>query len=294
MGAEAAGADGRVRATGRFEVPPLLADADRSVVVRAQGLARGFVEEVRPLLLRRAGNADPDMKGDGSPVTAIDVEVNERLAAAVASAFPDHAMLSEELDTHHGATEWTWIVDPIDGTSNFTSGLPYWCVSIALTRQGRPVYGLVDAPPIDACYESVRGEGATRNGAAIHVRERVDFDDPRSAHVPLLLATAMARRGAPRLRLNPRVMGAAALDLCLVAEGTAAAAISTKPKVWDHAAGGLIVEEAGGSYVTLSGEPLLPLREDTEYEGRSAAAAAGPDADYLDALLARFRAADVH
>lgn len=237
--------------------------------------------------MRRAGSTDAAIKDDGSPVTPTDVEVNRRLAEAVTAAFPDHTMLSEELDTHHGDAEWTWIVDPIDGTSNFTAGLPYWCVSIAVTHQGRPVFGLVDAPPIGACYQAVRGEGATRNGEPIRIRERVDFDDRRNAHVPLLLATAMARRGAPRVRLNPRVMGAAALDLCLVAEGIAAAAISSKPKVWDHAAGGLIVQEAGGAYLTLSGEPLLPLREDTEYEGLSAAAAAGPDAGYLEALLER-------
>lgn len=266
--------------------PQPLGSDDRHVVRRALDLVSAFCDEVRPELLARAGRIAPEMKGDGTPVTDLDVEVNERIVAAIDAEFPDHTVVSEELGTTHvGAGRWTWIVDPIDGTSNFTAGLPYWCVSIALTLDGEPVLGVVEAPPLGRRYVAIRGEGATRNGVPIEARGRTDWNDGANRYVPLLLTTATARRARPGVRLNPRVMGSAALDLCLVADGTSAASISLSPKVWDIAAGALLVTEAGGTYLTLDGTPLLPLRADTEYAGRSAPAAAGPDPDYLRRLV---------
>ena len=227
------------------------------------------------------------MKGDGTPVTDADVEVNERIAGAIGGRFADHAVLSEELETSYAGAEWSWIVDPIDGTSNFTAGVPYWCISVALALEGEPVLGFVESPPLGARYVAVDSEGATKNGTPIEVRPPVDFDEPSNRHVPLLLTTVAARRARPRLRLKPRVLGSAALDLCLVAEGVAAAALSLRPKVWDHAAGRLLVTEAGGAYLTVEGEPLLPLQPGLEYEGRSAVGGAGPTAHYVERLVAR-------
>ena len=265
--------------------PPLDADA-REEVDRARQVLGALCDDLRADLAGRAGRIGVEMKHDGTPVTGADVEVNERIVATIDEHFPDHAVVSEELGTtHHGGSTWAWIVDPIDGTSNFTAGLPYWCVSMALTYEGYPVLGIVEAPPIAMRFEAVLGGGATRNGAPITVREPTDWNDPRNRHVPLLLTTATARRARPAVRLNPRVMGSAALDLCLVADGTAAAAVSLSPKVWDVAAGVLLIAEAGGTYLTLDGTPLLPLHADTEYEGRSAPAAAGPNADYLRGLV---------
>lgn len=261
--------------------------AANDVVRRAKTLLHDLADELRPDLLGWSGAIDTEMKGDGTPVTAADVEVNERIAAAIVREFPEHAVLSEELDTDFAGADWAWVVDPIDGTSNFTTGVPYWCVSIALAFEGEPILGFVDAPPVGARYLAVSGEGATKNGQPLEVRAAVDVHDPANRHIPLLLSTVTARRARPRVRLNPRVLGSAALDLCLVAEGVAAAALSMHPKVWDHAAGSVIVAEAGGVYATLDGEPLLPLRAGTEYAGRSATAGAGPDRDYLELLLAR-------
>lgn len=263
-----------------------LSPHERDVVHRARELVVRVCDEVRADLMTRTGNVAPEMKGDGSPVTSLDVEVNQRIVDAIDAEFPDHAVVSEELGTTHaGEGRWTWIVDPIDGTSNFTAGLPYWCISIGLTLDGEPVLGIVEAPPLGRRYEAVRGEGAWRNGQRISVREPTDWNDPANRYVPLLLTTATARRARPGVRLNARVMGSAALDLCLVADGTGAASISLSPKVWDIAAGALMVTEAGGTYLTLDGTPLLPLRAETEYAGRSAPAAAGPNADYLRRLV---------
>lgn len=267
------------------ERTPSLGPDDRDVVAAARDALHPLLDELRPELLARSGDVELELKDDGTPVTSVDLEVNDRLLARLSEVFPEHTVVSEELVTGHEDSRWTWIVDPIDGTSNFISGLPYWCISMALTLDGHPVLGLVEAPPVAARYEAVAGEGATRNGEPLSVMPPVDWSDRRNRHVPLLLTTATARRARPAVRLNPRVMGSAALDLCQVAGGNAAASLSFAPKVWDVAAGVLLILEAGGEYLTLDGTPLLPLRADTEYAGRSAPAAAGPNADYLRALV---------
>ncbi|MDX1620070.1 MAG: inositol monophosphatase [Nitriliruptorales bacterium] len=259
----------------------------RTLIADAEKLLHDLADGLRPELLERTGSTATTMKGDGTPVTDADVEVNERIAEAIREQFPRHAVLSEELDTSYAGAEWTWIVDPIDGTSNFTTGVPYWCVSVALALEGEPVLGFVDSPPLAARFVAVAGEGATKNGAPNQVRAPVDFDNPENRHVPLLLTTVIARRARPRVRLKPRVLGSAALDLCLVAQGVAAASLSLRPKVWDHAAGRLLVTEAGGAYVTVEGDPLLPLEPGLEYAGRSAVGGAGPSADYVRRLAER-------
>lgn len=268
-------------------MPPLeLTPEDRRVIADARVVTNRVADELRPRLLAVAGRVTPTSKRDGTPVTDADVETTRTIAEAIRSSFPDHGIIDEELSTRHPGTRWTWVVDPIDGTSNFTAGLPYWCVSIALTLEGWPVYALIEVPPLGARYEAEFGRGATLDGAPIHVTEAIDWSDPANRHIPLLLTTGTLRRARPARGLNPRVMGSAALDLATVAAGVAAASISVEPKVWDIAAGYLLVTEAGGRYLTLEGEPLLPLRPDLDYRSRSAAAAAGPDESYLAALTA--------
>lgn len=259
----------------------------RAVVELARTTMREVCDGLREMLLADSGEIDPEMKRDGTPVTDADVEVNDRIIAAVAQRFPDHGVVSEELDTVYHGDEWAWVIDPIDGTSNFTAGLPYWSISAALTWHGRVVFGIIDAPPIDSRFEAILGEGCTRNGVPVTVRPPADFDDPTNRYIPLFLTTGTVRRARPKVRLNPRVMGSAALDIAMVADGTGAAAIGMKPKLWDIAAGSLLVTEAGGAYVTLEGAPHLPLVAGTDYHGRSAPAAAGPDEPYVRALIER-------
>lgn len=272
--------------------PDPLDDDERAVVRRARGVVGALLDELRPELLSRSGDVAHEMKGDNTPVTAVDVDVNERIVAAVRDAFDGHGVVSEELDTVHHGERWTWVVDPVDGTSNFTAGLAYWCVSIALCRDGLPVYAAVDAPPVDLRFEAVLGEGATCDGAPLAVRGPVDVDDRRNRHIPLFLTSGTVRRARPRVRLNPRVMGAAALDLCHVADGTGAAAISLIPKVWDVAAGSLLVQEAGGVLVTLDGPPLLPLEAGVDYASRSAPVCAAATEAFVALLTDRLNPDD--
>jgi myo-inositol-1(or 4)-monophosphatase len=259
-----------------------------TVVARASSVANAVLDGLGPGLRATAGRIDVESKADGTPVTEADRDVDAALARAIGDAFPDHGLLSEERDTVVPATDWCWVVDPIDGTSNYVAGLPYWCVSIALTLEGQPALGIVDAPALGRRYVATRDGGATEGRRRLHVRDRVDWRDGRNRHVPVMLTTATARRARDAgLRLNARVMGATALDLAMVAEGVAAASVAIIPHVWDVAAGGLLVSEAGGAVVTLDGTPLLPLQPGQDHRSRSAATAAGPDQDYVRDLATR-------
>jgi myo-inositol-1(or 4)-monophosphatase len=269
-----------------------LSPAASDVVRRARDVVTAALDELAPRLLATSGEVAVEAKGDGTPVTDVDREADDHLTSAIVDAFPDHGVLSEERATRSPDTDWTWVLDPIDGTSNFVCGLPYWCVSAALTLEGHAVLGVIDAPVLARRYLGVRGEGGVREDRSssadgrsrvvgrqpLGVRRPIDWRDRRYRHVPVMLTTGTARRAkAAGLALNPRVMGSTALDLAVVADGAAAASIARVPKAWDVAAGWLLVEEAGGSVVTLEGTPLLPLHRDVEHAQRSAATAAAPD-----------------
>jgi myo-inositol-1(or 4)-monophosphatase len=264
-----------------------VSDTTTGTVARALALLEDALDRLGPSLLAQAGRLDPSAKGDGTPVTAADHEADDVLTGAIRATFPSHGIVSEEQETVVPGTDWCWIIDPIDGTSNFTAGLPYWCVSVALALEGEVILGVVDAPPIRQRMVAIRGRGTTQRGEALNVRPPVDWRDGRNRHIPVMLTTGTARRArGAGLRLNPRVMGATALDLATVASGVAAASIAMIPKVWDIAAGALLVTEAGGAVETLHGEPLLPLKPGVEQASRSAATAAGPDTAYLRRLSA--------
>ena len=255
------------------------------VALAAAETVGALCDDLRPRLLDRAGMVGSRAKGDGTPVTDIDLEMDDAIRDRLTRAFPGHDVVSEEGDTTWHGNAWTWVVDPIDGTSNFTAGIPYWSVAIALLHDGLPVYGCVEAPPIDARFEAVRGRGATRNGDPIRVADPVDFRSGRNSHVPVIVTAGTIRRGSGDVRLNARVLGSSALDLALVAAGAAVATYQRVPKVWDMAAGSLLVEEAGGAHVSLD-PPLLPPSRGDEMATRSAAAVAGPDEAWLRDLVA--------
>jgi myo-inositol-1(or 4)-monophosphatase len=263
-----------------------LAAEQLDVIERAQRVAGAALDELRPRLRAANGRVERQRKDDGTPVSSADHEVDERLGSAIAGAFPDHGVLSEERHTTTPDADWCWIVDPIDGTSNFIAGLPWWCVSVALAYRGEVVLGIVDAPALDARWTAVLGQGTRRDGEVMRVREPIDPRDAELRHVPLMLTTGTAPRARKAgLRLNPRVMGSYALDMVSVAEGVAAGSLAMVPHVWDIAASTLLVTEAGGATVTLQREPLLPLRPGQDYRDRTAIVAAGPTADWVREVL---------
>ncbi len=198
-------------------------------------------------------------------VTEADRDAERAVVGGLLARFPSHAVLAEEgaltpQGRAHRDSDWLWIVDPLDGTTNFVHGLPYFAVALGLCWRGQPVVGAVHAPLLGETYSAAWGQGAACNGAPIRVSATAELADA-------LLATGFAyRRDEPgavdnleRLRrLMPRCRdvrryGSAELDLCLVARGAVDAYWEFDLAPYDVAAGAAIVREAGGRVTAPDG-----------------------------------------
>ncbi len=197
-----------------------------------------------------------ERKDDGTLVTATDRAIDRLISERIHHAYPGHAVLSEEQTTSYDAgAEFTWVIDPIDGTTNFARGLPVWGVSIALLQHGQPVVGVVDFPLVQEQFAAVAGAGAWRSGAAIHTYTGDTIGDEQL----LMKCTRTDRFLQINTKLKVRICGSAAYHLCKVADGTALAGIEATPKLWDFAAAWLIMIEAGGVMTDWQQRPLFPL-----------------------------------
>jgi myo-inositol-1(or 4)-monophosphatase len=207
-------------------------------------------------------------KGRVDLVTDADVAAERRIAEIIRAAFPDHAILGEEEGSSGNAeSEHLWVVDPLDGTTNFAHHIPHFAVSIAYLHLGQPKCGVVWNPIREDLYVARLGEGATHNGRPIHVgaQQRIDeillgigFYYDRGA---MMEATLAAIGDCMRQQIHGvRRFGTASLDLAHVASGLYGAYFEYQLSPWDFAAGQLLVTEAGGIVTTCDGHPL-PLRK---------------------------------
>lgn len=195
-------------------------------------------------------------------VTEIDRQSEEMILGAIRRRFPEDAILAEEGGTGAGpGAEWRWVVDPLDGTTNYTHGFPVFCVSIGVEREGRMEGGVIYDPNFDELFAAERGKGATLDGEPIRV-SRIDRLD-RS-----LLVTGfpynvnenpdrtIERFVSALMRAQAvRRMGSAAIDLAYVACGRYEGFWEVGLHPWDVAAGALLVEEAGGLVTDFRGGP---------------------------------------
>jgi myo-inositol-1(or 4)-monophosphatase len=200
-------------------------------------------------------------KGEVDLVTEVDEQAERVIKEILLGAFPSYGMLAEESGRSSGQEDARWIVDPLDGTTNYAHGLPIFCVSIALERSGEVVVGVVHDPMREETYLAQRGGGATLNGEPIRVS---DTDEPIQA----LIATGFPydRAEMPEalelfgrfaaITRGMRRLGSTALDLCYVAAGRLDGYYERGIWAWDIAAGGLILEEAGGKVTDYRGDEL--------------------------------------
>lgn len=217
-------------------------------------------------LARHSGNVAVAAKAGFELVTNLDVAIDRLFRQRIGDAFPGHVILSEEVPRGQEANgRFCWIIDPLDGTSNFANGLPHVAISAALAIDGAVRLGVVEAPFYDEAFHAVSGEGAFLNGNPIAVSA---ISDPSKA----LIATgfphnrenldAVVDRLKPMLREfgDIRRLAAPALDICWVANGRLAGFID-RIFVWDYAAAGLIAEEAGATTQALDVEGSLEERD---------------------------------
>jgi myo-inositol-1(or 4)-monophosphatase len=231
-------------------------------------VARAAAERAGAILRERFGRCK-EAETKSTPidlVTEADRAAERAILAVLGEAFPDHAILAEESGPH-GSGDSVWLVDPLDGTTNFAHSYPQISVALALRRDGQTVLGVVHDPLRFETFVARRGAGATLNGQPIRVSavgslseallltgfpyDRRRFVDFYLDHVREFMTRAQGiRRG-----------GSAALDLCWVAAGRADGFWEWKLKPWDTAAGALIVEEAGGTVTDFRGSPFDPFGE---------------------------------
>jgi myo-inositol-1(or 4)-monophosphatase len=230
-------------------------------IARAAGrvLAGAFAGGPAPLLGRR--HAANTKSGAFDLVTETDRASEALVVERLSAAFPEDAILAEEGGAKAG-TDARWIVDPLDGTTNFVHGLPFFCVAIARERAGAVDLAVIHAPILDLTFTATRGDGAHCNGRAIRVSDAATLDRAllstgfpvdRSSDAFNNFAqfTALKRRSRAVRRY-----GSASLDQALVAAGTFDAYWEMRIKPWDVAAGSLLVTEAGGRVTGWLGEPL--------------------------------------
>lgn len=217
-----------------------------------------------------------DRKTDGSWITATDHAMQEALRAGFAERFPEHGFLGEEMPIAEQEEAWrecldgrpTWVVDPLDGTSNFRVGFPVFSVTVALLVGGKTVFGAVFDPCRDECFHAASGEGAWLNGKRLSLAGEAK----QELHSCLAMVDfkRLPREVATHLACDPpyasqRSIGSVALDWCWVAAHRVQVYVHGKQKLWDYAAGQLILHEAGGASADLIGEidyldrPLEPL-----------------------------------
>lgn len=220
------------------------------------------------IILRSMGRLDSlqvHTKRRNDFVTEIDLKAEQAIIETIHKAHPDHSIVAEESGTHAGKADVEWIIDPLDGTTNFVHGFPAFAVSIGIAEKGRLTHGVIYDPLREELYTGVRGRGALLNDRRIRVssrpglknaligtgfpfRETDDFDAYISMFRAVMLRTAGVRRA-----------GAAALDLAWTAAGRLDGFFELNLQPWDIAAGTLIIEEAGGLASEINGRNGWPI-----------------------------------
>jgi len=228
--------------------------------------AQSLAKKGGKILRENFGHLDKtqiEVKGYKDVVTALDKEVERMYVKAIRSEFPDHGIIGEEGTSDNPDNEFVWVVDPLDGTRNYTIQVPFYATMICLTRNNEPVAGVIYIPQIDKMYSAVKGEGAFLNGKKIHVSGVSRLADSSVLYChkagEKLIKNAekyavrlkLAAKGADRLRTAGGEMG-------LVAEGLCEAYLLDGLPIWDLVSGVLLIREAGGRATDFNGKNWVP------------------------------------
>jgi len=215
-------------------------------------------------------------KSDRTVVTQADLSADKLITNAIHEYYPEDEIITEESSHHLSNTQSPiWIIDPLDGTTNFSLGLSIWGISIARLLDGYPQLGVLYFPMINELYTTRRGSGALLNNKSITVRK----PDPMQPMSFFACCSRSFRYYDISIPYKPRIMGSCAYTYCMVARGSALLGFDAAPKIWDLAAAWLLVEEAGGKIATFEGSPLFPISPQDDYSVMNypSLAAATPD-----------------
>ncbi|TVT54486.1 MAG: inositol monophosphatase family protein [Sedimenticola thiotaurini] len=223
------------------------------------------IEIAEAEVLSRYRHPDVSRKLDGTLVTDADLAVQASLTEQLAEAWPDIPLMGEEMTQEEqealADSDCYWCVDPLDGTTNYSSGLPYFALSLALVVKGEAVLGIVYDPVRHECFRAERGRGAWLNDETLKLHEGPGTLKECIAIVDLKrlqpdLVNRLAKESPYR---SQRCFGAIALEWCWLAAGRAHLNLHGGQKLWDYAAGRLIFAEAGGVYCSAPASPEARL-----------------------------------
>ncbi len=225
----------------------------------------------REELLTQFGHADFEYKTDGSVVTPADIAMQQRLEKELQSRWPRYALLGEEMDEQqqlavqqHDAGYWC--VDPLDGTSNFVAGLPFFAVSIALIINNQQRLGLIYDPIRDEMFTALKNTGAWLNGKPMCYQKKTEKNNKHimaEIDIKRLPSSLSQRLVVADIFTSQRNLGSSAIDWCWLSAGRFDLYLHGGQKLWDYAAGSLIFAEAGGHSVALDNEPVFRAQLET-------------------------------
>jgi myo-inositol-1(or 4)-monophosphatase len=267
------------------------------IAIPAFTLPEGALEFARDLAHRTgkrlkfaSGQLIASTKKDGTLVTTSDIEADQRVAEAIAQRYPDHGVLSEEGEKVYHGQEWCWVIDPIDGTTNFTWGFPAWGVLVALLYKGQPVLGVAEFPPVGQQLYAVRGQGAWRKTEIGYGDGPIQASADKAFTTTQLFAvgTRSLKPVLPNIPCKLRLPGSTGFDFALLACGACVGAYDSTVHVWDIAALWPILEESGAQIVTNHPGGIFPLGEGVDYCSVEFATLGAATAELMSESLLRF------
>lgn len=212
------------------------------------------------------------LKSDQTVVTEADLAANQLIQKTIRAEFPADGILSEEGNTIYPRDNpYVWIIDPLDGTTNFSLGLHYWGVSIARLKDGFPDLAVLFFPIIEELFTAVKGGGAYLNGNPLLVVPP-DLSNPNTF---FSCCSRAHRNYTINIEYKTRILGSAAYSLASISRSSAILAFEVTPKVWDFSGSWLVTQEAGGTIGPISGNSPFPLIPGIDYSTKSYATLAG-------------------
>jgi myo-inositol-1(or 4)-monophosphatase len=216
------------------------------------------------------------LKSDDSVVTDADLASDHWITRQITTQFPGNLILSEELQPDYLVNDpnnlaAVWVIDPLDGTTNFSLGLPIWGVCITRVVEGWPQETVQFFPRTNELYSAKSGEGAWLNDSPIHV------DQSNQTSTFFSCCSRTYQRYQISIPYKTRIMGSAAYSFCCVARGAAIIGFEAAPKIWDIAGAWLLIQEAGGVIETLDGSLPFPLQSAVDYRNQNFPTLAAPN-----------------
>lgn len=217
------------------------------------------------IALKNAGRVQHVVKPEdrNQILTQADIEIGKMITDQIRLAYPNANIIDEELGCLDNGSAFTWVVDPIDGTSNFAAGLPHYGVMLGLLHNDHPVAGGISLPAFDAMYLAIKGKGAWRNGQRTRVSDETDLTMVLSAYGIDGHPNDPERTQREMLQLQKLILSVrnirtsnSVYDQAMVAQGSYGICANQTSKIWDNVAQQIIIEESGGVYTDISGMPI--------------------------------------